>query len=122
MLMVRFTDHLDRELVPKIDVEDFWNSKVPAWFAVNSQSKYSIDPVVIDWQTTDNTEIYYSFGKRGIVGELQQAMWPILDNLDKRTDWDWSQYDMDGDGRLDSGTWCRRLASLLLGRLVPRSL
>ena len=42
---------------------------------------------MIDWQTTDNTELHYSFGMRGIVRELQQAMWPILDNLDQRPDW-----------------------------------
>lgn len=53
-------------------------------------------------QTTDNTEIYYSMGMRGITPELQQMAWPILDRLDNSTDWDWSQFDMDGNGALDS--------------------
>ena len=102
VLMIRFTDHNGRDLIPMSEVETFWNTRVPDWLDVNSQGRYSIDPVVVDWQTTDNTEEYYSFGMRGIVPELQQMAWPILDSLDNRPDWDWSEYDMDGNGDLDS--------------------
>jgi hypothetical protein len=49
VLMIQFTDHLDREMVPKEAVETFWQTKVSDWFQVNSQGRYSIDPVVIDW-------------------------------------------------------------------------
>ena len=41
-------------------------------------------------------------GMRGITPELQQMAWPILDNLDNRPDWDWGDFDIDGDGKLDS--------------------
>ena len=51
---------------------------------------------------TDNTELYYSFGKRGIVPESQKMAWPILTALDNMPDWDWSDFDRDSDGRLDS--------------------
>lgn len=100
--MVRFSDHVDRTLVPKSDVETFWQTKVPQWLDLNSQGRYAIDATVIDWVTTDNTEAYYSFGKRGIVKEAQQMAWPILDDLNNRADWEWSKYDLDGNGDIDS--------------------
>ena len=28
--------------------------------------------------------------------------WPALDALDNRPGWDWSQFDLDGNGRIDS--------------------
>ena len=100
--MIRFSDHLDRDLIQKADVDAFWQTKIPHWLKVNSQGRYAIDPVVIDWQTTDNTEHYYSMGMRGIVPELQKMAWPILDELDSRPDWNWNDFDMDGNGELDS--------------------
>jgi M6 family metalloprotease-like protein len=100
--MIRFTDHADRDLVPKSEVEAFFNTKVSHWMKVNSQGLYTIKPTVIDWITTDNTEAYYSFGKRGIVPEAQQMAWPALDELDNRADWDWTQFDLDDNGQIDS--------------------
>ncbi|CAB9526476.1 Pre-pro-metalloprotease PrtV [Seminavis robusta] len=102
VLMIRFSDHVDRELVPKSLVDTFWETKVPQWMEANSQGRYGIKATVIDWITTDNTEEYYSFGKRGIVLESQKMAWPILDKLDNRPNWDWSQFDLDGNGRIDS--------------------
>jgi M6 family metalloprotease-like protein len=52
--------------------------------------------------TTDNTEEYYSFGKRGTVPESQQMAWPALDNLDARPNFDFSKFDLDGNGKIDS--------------------
>ena len=69
---------------------------------VNSQGVYQLETTVIDWQTTDNTEAYYSFGVRGISTETGQMAYPILSNLDSRPNWDWSKYDLDGDGFMDS--------------------
>lgn len=52
--------------------------------------------------TTDNTEKYYSFGKRGTVPQAGRMSWPALEVLDKRAGWDWSKYDLDGNGVIDS--------------------
>jgi len=57
---------------------------------------------------------HYSFGQKGVVPEFQKAAWPALDALDNRPDWDWSVFDIDKDGKLDSvvithsgyGTYC----------------
>lgn len=51
---------------------------------------------------TDNTETYYSFGVQGRTPELQNAMYPALNQLDADPNWDWSQFDVDSDGQLDA--------------------
>ena len=102
VLMIRFSDHTERPLIGKADVDEFWQDKVPAWLEVNSQGLYNIDATVIDWVTTDNTEAYYSFGIRGTTKEAQKMAWPSLDILDNQPGWDWSKFDMDGNGELDS--------------------
>lgn len=58
-----------------------------------------IDPL---FEFKHTTEAYYSFGQRGIIPGLSNAMWPALDKLDNQPDWDWSQFDLDEDGQLDS--------------------
>ena len=98
---MQFTDHMDRELINKADVEDLWQVLVPAWVDVNSQGRYQFESEVIDWVVTDNTEAYYSFGKQGLVPETQQMGFPILSQLDGQN-FDWSQFDSDNDGRIDS--------------------
>jgi Immune inhibitor A peptidase M6 len=102
VLLIVFGDHVDRPRIAKADVENMWKTLVPEWFDVNSHGLYDIDPVVTEWVVTDNTEKYYSFGKRGVVPDFQKAAWPALDALDKRSDWDWSIFDLDKDGKLDS--------------------
>lgn len=102
VLMIRFKDHVNRDLVSQRDVADFWETKVPEWMEVNSHGRYTITATVIDWITTDNTEEYYSFGKRGITPEAQKMAWPALDNLDNRPDFDFKKFDLDGNNQIDS--------------------
>jgi len=101
-VMIRFTDHTSRDLIDKSQVEFFWDNEVPKYLEVNSQGRYNIDATVVDWTTTDNTEEHYSFGIRGMTKEAQKMAWPALDALDNQPGWDWSKFDQDGNGELDS--------------------
>ena len=49
VLMVRFSDHEDRDLISKIDIEEFWNTRVAEWMDVNSQGLYDIKATVVNW-------------------------------------------------------------------------
>jgi hypothetical protein len=102
VLLVVFGDHVNRPRIPKEEVENMWKTLVPEWLDVNSHGKYDIDAVVTEWVVTDNTEKYYSFGKRGVVPDFQKAAWPALNALDNRDDWDWSIFDLDSNGEIDS--------------------
>jgi len=102
VLMIQFPDHSGRNLISRDDVEALWKGEIANWFQVNSQGLYAIEPVVIDWVVTDKTEKEYANGQRGITIDLAQAMVPALDKLDNDPDWDWSSFDSDQDGFLDS--------------------
>lgn len=49
VLMIRFSDHEDRELIAKEDIELMWSTKMPDWLDVNSQGRYDIKATVINW-------------------------------------------------------------------------
>lgn len=66
----------------------------------SSQSYISLFYIYIS--CLSSTEAFYSQGKRGIVREAQKMAWPSLSNLDSRPAWDWSKFDQDGNGELDS--------------------
>lgn len=103
VLLIQFEDHqYDRTLIDKEVIEEFWRGPVMEWFETNAMGLFEIEPVVIDWVTTDNTEAYYSFGQSGFVRALQYAMHPALDQVDEQLSGNWSQFDVNGDGMLDS--------------------
>lgn len=54
-----------------------------------------------DWIPTDDTELHYSFGRSGLTRDLSRALHPVLRVLDALGE-DFSQFDQDGDGVLDS--------------------
>lgn len=49
VLMIRFTDHVGRDLISKRDIDNLWQTRIPEWFDVNSQGRYDIKATVIDW-------------------------------------------------------------------------
>lgn len=103
ILLMRFTDHKDRDLIDKSVIEEMWSDQVVKWFQANSLGNYEIEPVVVmDWTDTDNTEEHYSFGQSGQVPQFGDSAAPLLNKLDQDPAWDWSDYDRDGDGKLDS--------------------
>lgn len=102
VLLVQFSDHTGRPMIDKTDVELMWNTLIPEWFDENSHGNYEIEAVVVDWVVSDNTEQYYSFDRSGITVDFQKAAYPALDALDNTEGWDWSIFDVDQDGRLDS--------------------
>ena len=102
VLLVIFVGHENRNLTSKSYIEGIWNGEIKEWFNVNAREHYQINPYVVDWTKTDNSESFYAGGEMGIRPEVAKAMWPILDQLDNQEGWDWSKFDSDGDGKLDS--------------------
>ena len=72
------------------------------WFRVNSQGKYEIEQaVVMDWFVADNTEAFYADGVSGYSTEFKKVIYPALNKLDDQG-FDWTPFDSDKNGRLDS--------------------
>jgi hypothetical protein len=113
VILLQFTDHLDRTLIDPSVYDEMWNSQgtsdlipsgsVRKWFDKNSYGLYEIDARIVPWTLSDESELYYSFGSSGLVTQFQQAFWPVLDELDQNGI-DWSEYDLDQDGTLDAVT------------------
>ena len=111
VLLIQFPDHTDRELPDPVVYNEMWNSNansdlipsgsIAEWFKLNSHGLYEIEADIVPWTVTDNSEVYYSFESSGLVPTLQRAFWPALDRLDQQG-MDWSQYDIDEDGKLDA--------------------
>mmetsp|Transcript_6258 Transcript_6258/g.9621 ORF Transcript_6258/g.9621 Transcript_6258/m.9621 type:complete len:621 (+) Transcript_6258:254-2116(+) len=113
ILLVRFSDHVNRKLPTREDVHAMWNAQegeeegilptgsIGEYLKTNSYGNLVIDAHVKDWIVTDDTELHYSFGRSGLTRDLSKALHPVLEVLDALGE-DFSQYDQDGDGVLDS--------------------
>lgn len=111
VLLVKFTDHADRQLPLSEDVDRLWNSdqlseqfptgSIKRYFYRNSYGLMNLEASVIDWLSSDNTELHYSSDKSGLTDEIAKSVYPILKQLD-RENYDFSRHDMNGDMIIDS--------------------
>ena len=112
VILVRFSDHADRPMPSKQDLDFFFNTPgedevlaptgtLKEFFRKQSFGKYSVEAHVQDWVTVSQTESYYSHGKYGVTSAFAECGYDTLSKMDA-AGVDWSQYDQDGDGVLDS--------------------
>jgi len=112
VLLIRFQDHEDRDLPTKAEIDTLLNGddididltptgSVKEWLRVNSYNQLDIRMNVMDWTTTDNTEAHYSFGVEGMHPDYTGAFEYVLQQMDDEG-MDWSRYDVDNDGYIDS--------------------
>jgi M6 family metalloprotease-like protein len=113
VLCVRFSDHMKRDLPSLNDIQALWTAgegeatdilstgSIREYIRQNSYNNLYLEADVFDWVTTDNTELYYSFDVSGLSGDLSSCAFPVLQALDD-LGIDFSRYDLDGDGVIDS--------------------
>lgn len=79
------------------DDKDDDNMSIAEYLRFNSMNRYRVEFDVMDWQTTDNSEMFFADNVAGRVGmdQLQQVFTPILDEMDAQG-FDWSPYDQAG--------------------------
>lgn len=114
VVMIRFADHVGRNLPSVSDVNTLFNAvggdaqlaptgSVKDVYSENSYGQMMLDsyvnPGIGDWITVSNTEAYYANGNSGD-STLWQALREALDQLDAVIDF--ADYDTDNDGRIDS--------------------
>jgi M6 family metalloprotease-like protein len=104
VLLVRFTDHVDRELPTREYFADLCDAHIKTYLSEQSYGQYNVNCDVRDWANTDNTEAYYAAGVANYQGaDLSAAMFvPVLNQLDGGGTMDWSTYDANQDGYIDA--------------------
>mmetsp|Transcript_6092 Transcript_6092/g.9671 ORF Transcript_6092/g.9671 Transcript_6092/m.9671 type:complete len:735 (+) Transcript_6092:105-2309(+) len=111
VLLVRFSDHTSRNLPEREEIDLLWNSdnittdlptgSIRRYLLHNSYDQLGIQAKVIDWKTTDNTELYYSNEVSGLTHDLLNASYPLLSQLDNEG-YDFSYHDLNGDKIIDN--------------------
>ena len=113
VLLMRFSDHIGRALPTREDISLLWNAQegealdlVPTgsireFIRKNSYDKMLLEADVFDWTVTDGSEEEYSHGVSGLTRDLAPSMYPLLQVIDALGT-DFSKYDQDGDGVIDS--------------------
>jgi M6 family metalloprotease-like protein len=102
ILLMRFSDHKNRPLPPKSYYEKIWNNRIKTWFDLNSHGRYQYEAVVTDWMDTFDTEAAFAAQSSGLYHGFQQSFWPLLNKLNNKPNWNWSQFDKNKDGKLDA--------------------
>lgn len=112
VVLVRFSDHVDREMPSRQDLDYFFNGHgtheelaptgtLQEFFKLQSYGQYTVVGDLQDWIVAPYTEDYYSYGKFGMTSYFAKCAYGALDKMDAKGV-DWSQYDQDRDGVLDS--------------------
>lgn len=113
VVMVRFSDHVGRPLPSAADMGVLFNATAPhatlaptgsvkMVYLENSYGQMTLESTISNWVTVSNTEAYYADGQSG-TSKLWEALREALSILDATTDF--SSFDTDGDGYIDSITF-----------------
>ena len=93
-MLVQWADHTNRALIPKSDIETFWNGpgnnnvvpgeSVAEYIASNSYGKYEFRATIVDWTLAAVTEAQASNGAMGNSAngkDLEDSLVPVLQGL-----------------------------------------
>ncbi len=112
VLLVKFTDHMNRTLPPVADYDTIFNDSgetpliaptgsVSSWLRNNSYGKFNMEAEIVPWHVTNNTEAYFSVHNYGLSDDFRLCMFPILDQLETEG-FNFSRFDLNNDGVIDS--------------------
>jgi M6 family metalloprotease-like protein len=113
VLLLQWEDHAFRELIDPSDIDLLWNSdmrsevapsgSIAGYMRINSYGNFLLDADIVPWQLADNTEHFYANGTSGLPSstDLRPALAPLLEKMEE-AGFDWTDYDQDSDGLIDS--------------------
>lgn len=115
VVLLRWSDHVNRTLPSREDVSILMNHKGPHVlcpsgsvrdvFLENSYGALNLESVVADWVTVDNTEKFYANGGHGVTKVIWGAVRNILQQLDDKDEVDFKYFDQNNDNKIDSITF-----------------
>mmetsp|Transcript_5770 Transcript_5770/g.10001 ORF Transcript_5770/g.10001 Transcript_5770/m.10001 type:complete len:522 (-) Transcript_5770:284-1849(-) len=112
VVMLLFSDHVDRELPTVDDVEIMCNHEGPHplaptgsirdVFLKSSYGQLDITSTVYTWVTLPNTEKYYANDNYGLTCLIGEALHYALDQLEADPDFNFTEFDRDDNGWIDA--------------------
>lgn len=107
VLLIRFSDHTNRDLPSREFFEDFFNGEgreygsVKEWLRFNSVGRYRVHFDVRDWATLPNTEKFYAAGNSGWTTDFNPIVAPLLTQIDNDPNHKWFSGYIDEFGKLN---------------------
>ncbi len=115
VVLMRWADHADRVLPTTENIDVLMNQRGPHQFCptgsvrdVFLESSYgalNLESVVTPWIPINDTEIYFANGNRGLTSQIWGALRFALQYLDENNLVQFSDFDVDQDGKIDSITF-----------------
>jgi M6 family metalloprotease-like protein len=114
VLLIRFSDHPNRNLPLPEDIEVLFNDpgttdlitptgSVKTYLAKNSYDKLRINAIVSDtWVDAAGTELSCAGSNKGRGDQMMDCFAPALDAMEKQSGVCWWDLDLDGEGSLDA--------------------
>ena len=122
VLLLRFADHMDRDIPSREDYEILFNTiganpedhpqcptgSVRDYFLLNSQNKFDVQSEVFEWVNLPHSEAYYADNYYGVTGIMQEeGIGYGLAEIENRLiamGRSFTEFDTDGDRWIDSIT------------------
>ena len=112
VVLVKFSDHLFKELPSRDDYDVLFNTldnveetaptgSLKKFYQTVSLGRFSIESTVEEWITIDGTEEDVGYGQHGLHDQFPNIANEALKRMDDRGV-DWNVYDKNGDGELDA--------------------
>jgi len=113
VILLRFSDHKDRELPSVNDYNVLFNKKgghpdiaptgsVRDVYSISSYDQYDLVSTVVGWVDLPETEIYYADGKSGGTTKIEEAFIYALDRVNRVSGFSFSHFDSNDDQLVDS--------------------
>ena len=105
IVLVQFPEHSTRELPSASYFETLCAKKIVPYMLDQSYGRYEIqDCDVLPWTMTNASQVFYANNESNMKGADRAADFAaaVLDQWDADPNWDWSKYDANQDGLLDS--------------------
>jgi len=107
IVLVQFPEHSNRILPSQSYIQNLCDTEIVPYLRDQSYQQYNIEECdVLPWRMTNQSQAYFANNESNMKGEDRAADFavPVLDqwDADEGTIIDWSKYDRNGDGLLDS--------------------
>lgn len=114
VVLLKFSDHVDRPLPSRSDIDTLMNSdtadelicptgSVKDFFLKNSFGKYNYDSTVLDWVTISKTETYCADNASGLSRVILECLEEALDLI--KNDINFDDFDANNDSFIDGITY-----------------